>query len=442
MPVTRTDPQTGETRAWDGSSWVPMAQAGPVPASAQPPMPSVDKPAVDVGALRLIPGFSDAVNLAPNLVRGAEALPDVARGLVHHPLDTLKGFLQGSSSALTPERAGELALLTGGATLPAAAGAAGLAGIGQAGQAATGAPNAPISGPEAAWRMAGAAAIPGLPAIGGKVLGAAGSLSPKTMKTIGGSVGALTGGYEGYEHGGVPGAVLGAGSGAWGGARVGDILSNMIPASVRGLEGGAEGAAPAFGDAWKPRVSSEVPGSSYRDPFPSSSPAQEPPGWYRSSSSPEDEILARLTDSQPSGTATTSSGPSAPLPEVGTPGQSIAERAAAMRVENPNIDTEAAAMRARAATTPSPSETVAAQQSLRGLGPSSASPSYMQEEPNTELVNAGGDAPVRARLTRDARPNPFATIYGPDGQPLVPSLDDQYRQATYGLRAPYGAQSR
>jgi len=250
MPqVGETRTAGGETRQWTGARWEPVT--GPVDASAQAPLPGVDKPAVDVGVLGMIPGFSDVVNLAPNVIKGAEALPDVVRGAVHHPLDTLKGFLEGSSEAMTPARAAELGLLTGGASLAGTGVAAGLAAAGQAGQTATDAPNAPTSLPQAGGRVLEAAALPASGAALGKAAEIARTINPRTLKIGGEILGGATGAYEGYEHGGVPGAILGAGTGIWGGSKLG-MLADLI-AGKTGSAAAKDVAEPPSGFANQPR---------------------------------------------------------------------------------------------------------------------------------------------------------------------------------------------
>lgn len=199
-------PQPGEVRhgasesvQWDGSRWQPIG-----PAAA---LPSTDHPSVDMLG---IPGLEEIANLPSNLVKGVQAAPDVARNLFSHPGATLKGFVQGASEAATPGRTGLLALLTGGATLPATLAAAGGQATAEAGRVLTHTSNAPQSFPDAALEVAGAAAMPGL-------AGAEGALAAKAggqAKLVKGAIGAGLGGYEGYKYGGIPGMVAGAAGGA------------------------------------------------------------------------------------------------------------------------------------------------------------------------------------------------------------------------------------
>lgn len=223
-------PQKGEIRRgatesgqWDGSQWIPLEASKPA---------SVDNPR-SFGWLDAVPGLRDALNIPENLVKGAQALPDVARGLVHEPGATLKGFAQGTSEAATPGRVGLLALLTGGATVPAALAAAGGESIAQGTRVATDAPNAPQSFPEAAGNVLEAAAVPGVAAGLKAVPGAVESMGG-TRKVAGRVLGAGLGGYEGYKYGGISGAIAGA---AGGGALGGGSLKMRALRSVLG--GGA-----------------------------------------------------------------------------------------------------------------------------------------------------------------------------------------------------------
>ncbi len=214
-------PQKGEIRhgstedvVWDGSRWNPTKPD------------RVDTPA-SFGPLDYVPGLRDILNLPINAVKGAQALPDVARGLINDPAATLKGFAKGSSEAATPGRVGLLALLTGGATLPAAVGAAGGEALAQGTRLATDAPNAPKSFPEAALNVGEAASVPGIAAAlqgipaGVERLGGTKNLAKRV-------VGAGLGGYAGYKADGLPGALVGAAGGA------------MAP-SMRGILRGALG---------------------------------------------------------------------------------------------------------------------------------------------------------------------------------------------------------
>ncbi len=246
-------PQQGEIRhgstesvQWDGSRWNPITtQKG-----------SVDNP-VSFGWLDAVPGLRDALNIPVNAVKGAQALPDVVRGLVHEPAATLKGFAGGVSEAATPGRLGLLALLTGGATLPAALAAGGGEALAQGTRVATDAPNAPQSFPEAAGNVAEAAAVP---AIAGAV-----QAVPGVVQRLGGTrklgsriLGAGYGGYEGYQHGGL-GGMLG---GAVAGGIAGDVLGGGSP-TMRALRmvmgGGATDEAAAATAVPKPATPVEAP---------------------------------------------------------------------------------------------------------------------------------------------------------------------------------------
>lgn len=256
-------PQAGEIRRgsteavqWDGSRWQPLAAAAPT---------SVDHPR-SFGWLDAVPGLRDVLNLPENLVKGAQALPDVARGLVHEPGATLKGFAQGSSEAATPGRIGLLSLLTAGATAPAALAAAGGEALAQGTRVATDAPNAPQSFPEAAGNVVEAAAVPGL-AGALKAVPAGVERLGGTRKVAGGLIGAGLGGYEGYRYGGVPGALAGA---VAGGTLGGGSPSMRALRSVLGSGAEAEtvsDVAPAGVERFKPNrsgipASKEVPGFS------------------------------------------------------------------------------------------------------------------------------------------------------------------------------------
>ena len=183
------------------AAMTPGAQGRP-----QAPMPSVDKPAIPIG----IPGVEDVVNLPSNLVKGAKALPDVLRNFFTHPKETAKGFVQGASEAATPGRTGLLALLTGGANLPATLAAAGAQAGVEGTRVATDAPNAPRSFGDAALDTAGAASIPGLAAAEGPLLAKAGGAARLIKRGVGGVLGA----YEGNKYGGIPGAIVGGIGGA------------------------------------------------------------------------------------------------------------------------------------------------------------------------------------------------------------------------------------
>lgn len=237
----------GESRQWSGTRWEPVAEAK---------QQSVDNP-VSFGWLDAVPGLRDALNIPVNAVKGAQALPDVVRGLVHEPSATLKGFAQGSSEAATPERLGLLALLTGGATLPAALAAAGGEGVAQATRYATNAPNAPQSFPEAVGNVAEAASVPALAGAVKAVPGAVERLGG-TRKLASRALGASYGGYEGYQHGGVGGMI----GGAVAGGAAGDVLGGGSR-TMRGLRmimgGGAADEAAAATAAPKPAAPVEAP---------------------------------------------------------------------------------------------------------------------------------------------------------------------------------------
>ena len=234
---TRT--ANGETRAWSGTRWEPVAAPQ-----------TVDQPK-SFGALDYVPGLRDILNIPSNVVKGAQALPDVARGLIHEPGATLKGFGEGVSEAATPGRVGLLALLTGGATIPAALGAAGGESLAQAGRVATDAPNAPQSFPEAAGNVLEAASVPAVAAGLKAVPGAVESLGG-TRKVAGRVLGAGLGGYEGYRYGGIPGAIAGAvGGGAVGGMTGGSRTMRGLRVAM-GIPEAAEESATAAPSAAAP----------------------------------------------------------------------------------------------------------------------------------------------------------------------------------------------
>ena len=230
-------PQKGEVRhgatesgQWDGSRWVPLDKS------------TVDNPA-SFGWLDAVPGLRDVLNLPMNAVKGAGALPDVARGLINQPGATLKGFAGGASEAATPGRLGLLALLTGGATLPAALAAGGGEALAQGTRVATDAPNAPRSLPEAAGNVAEAASVPALAGAIKAVPGAVERLGG-TRNVAGRVLGAGFGGYEGYRYGGIPGAIAGAvGGGSLGGTGGGSRAMRGLRAVIGG--GAADEAAGA-----------------------------------------------------------------------------------------------------------------------------------------------------------------------------------------------------
>lgn len=225
-----------ESVQWDGTRWAPV-----------PVQPS--------SWLDSVPGLRDIAALPSNLFAGAKALPDVARGLVHEPAETLKGFAQGASEAATPDRVGLLSLLTAGATVPAALAAAGGETAVQATRLATDAQNQPQSLPDAAGEVATAAAIPlsaaALKAVPGAVERMGGSRNVATR-----TIGAGFGGYEGYRYGGIPGAVLGAVAGF----KAPDLVGSRTLRALRSVVGDVESAAPPATDA------SEIPVTRPSDP--------------------------------------------------------------------------------------------------------------------------------------------------------------------------------
>ena len=190
----------GET--WDGRGWTAAKPA------------TVDNPR-SFGVLDYIPGLRDALNIPENLVKGAQALPDVARGLYNEPAATLKGFVGGASEAATPGRLGLLALLApgGGSMAARALAAAGGESAAQAGRVATDAPNAPRSFPEAAGNVAEAASVPALAGVAQGVPNAvarAGGPSGIAKRVVGAGIG----GYTGYKLDGPIGGIIGAAGGA------------------------------------------------------------------------------------------------------------------------------------------------------------------------------------------------------------------------------------
>ncbi len=428
MPVTRTDPQTGETRTWDGGSWVPMAQAGPVPASAQPPMSSTDKPAWDIGAWGMVPGLSDLANAVPNLVRGAEALPDIYRNLYHSSPDvaaaTRQGFSEGSSNAMTPGRMGTLGVLGTMLGVPMGLAAATVGGgtlVNEGVKAAEGAPTAPTSVPQAVLRAGEAAAMPLIPA-GMQKLGETASLagvSPNVIKHVLTGASALAGSAAGYEKGGLMGGLVGAGLGTFGGKRLGGYIGEL----KEGLDTRLAARAALRALSPEVEVGANVPNVSGYTPEGS---ATNTPEWTPKSTespwNPPDE-----------GAAARGKYASLDSPGPPYPGMSPLRTTELQRIFGGRGPGSSDVVLPDNSTIPRPASSSA-----------SSLPSYMLDELGTELVNAGGDLPVRAQLLRDDRPgpyakgSPFATGYGPDGEAANPSLDDQYRTATFGLRAPYG----
>lgn len=272
------DPQAGEKNSygetWDGYGWI-------APASRPAPEPPVDKP-LSFGALDYVPGLRDVLNLAPNIVKGAQALPDVARGIVRQPGATIKGFVKGASEAATPDRLGMLALLTPGlgATLSGALTAAGGESIAQAARAATNAPNAPTSLGDAATSVGEAASVPALAAAVQGVPSAVQRMGG-TKQLAGRVLGAGIGGYEGYHLAGAPGAVLGT----VGGAMAPDLLRRRsLMGLTRAIGPQAESAStasPRIVDRYRPnvsRVSSEVKGFSMPEAATSEAPGAAIPG--------------------------------------------------------------------------------------------------------------------------------------------------------------------
>lgn len=209
-------PQVGETKTiggvtgqWDGQTWRQVSGGSAAPSGRGSSL------------LDLVPGLSDVLHLPSNLIAGAKAVPDVVRGLVNNPGATIKGGIQGVSEAATPGRLGLLALLTGGATLPAALAAAGGEAAAQGGMVATGSPQAPTSFGDAALKT-GEAAAPALIGAGiNKGVSAARAALPNLTSTgISGVGGGVLGGYEGYKRGGIPGALEGAAIGAVAGKKL------------------------------------------------------------------------------------------------------------------------------------------------------------------------------------------------------------------------------
>lgn len=282
-------PQVGErktigdvTGEWDGQTWRQVETAAPSSHFDPNAEPSY-------GLLDYIPGFKDTLNLPINAIRGAQAIPDVVRGLKNHPLDTLKGFLQGASEATTPARAGTLALLTGGASLPAAGWAVAGNTAAQGVKAATGSAKAPHSIPQALLEDAEAAAIPAIPAGVGK----ASTALRLSAKAAGGGTGAVLGGLEGYRRGGVPGAVEGA---VLGGTFGTALSSPRVSRILRGLdpEAAAPSDVPEGGFAQQPKTNGRlVKDVSYGDKL---------PDWFEKGQTSEDYWPQReIRSGEPSG---------------------------------------------------------------------------------------------------------------------------------------------
>lgn len=278
-------PQQGEIRRgatesvqWDGSKWQPIQHETDTSKSPK----SVDNP-VSFGWLDAVPGLRDALNIPVNAVKGAQALPDVVRGLVHEPVATLKGFAQGTSEAATPGRLGLLSLLAPGAgSLTARALLAGGGeALAQGTRVATDAPNAPQSFPEAAGNVAEAASVPALAGVLKAVPGAV-ERAGGTRNVAGRVLGAGFGGYEGYRYGGLPGMVAGAAGGASlggnGGSRTLRALRSVIgPGAAE--EAVASDVSPRGVDRYLPNrsgvpISREVPGFSM--PTTTEVPAESP----------------------------------------------------------------------------------------------------------------------------------------------------------------------
>lgn len=209
-----------ETVQWDGARWNTVPTGG------------------ERSWLDSVPGLRDVAALPSNVVAGAKALPGVMRGLAHEPSATLRGFTQGASEAATPDRVGLLALLTAGATVPAALAAAGGEGLVQGARVATDATNKPESLSDAAGQSLMAGSVP--------LSAAAVKAVPGAVERMGGTknvatrvLGAGFGGYEGYRYGGIPGAVLGAVAGA----KAPDLVGSKTLRALRMATGGLPEAA-------------------------------------------------------------------------------------------------------------------------------------------------------------------------------------------------------
>lgn len=132
----------------------------------------------------------------------------------------------------------------------------------------------------------GGAGLVGL-ALGGEIPGVGTALSYAAKLGL-----PALGGYQGYQKNGLWGAATGAGEGylfasapELVGSTLGPLgkllgLGKNIAPEVAATEeaAAAEGVPSRFGNAWRPRYASEVPGSSYREPFaPSTSSYGEAP---------------------------------------------------------------------------------------------------------------------------------------------------------------------
>lgn len=268
MPVPQEQRTVnGETREWNGSRWEPVRDL------------SQDNISRDAGVFGNLAKIPQAIG----------ALPDIGRGLVSHPWETMKGFMGGAAEAATPAKLGTLAALgTGGASIPAQmAVSSGAEALAQALQLGTGSPDAPKSFGDAAGRTIGAGAITG--AVGG------------TMKGLGA-------GYRAVKNAGpLVDSALELGSHVTGLK----TLSKMGQA-VRGITGGAEAATPATkytqGIGRTDSISREVPGYTMPNdtaplggtPGPKSWPIEGGPLPREKPVFDVPESVKRATDSQPS----------------------------------------------------------------------------------------------------------------------------------------------
>jgi hypothetical protein len=220
------------------------------PSTVKPVKPNLGNPVHTPGWTDWIPGFNDVVNLAPNLIEGAKALPGAMHNLFLEPdktgipNQTIRGGVQGASEAATPGRTGLLALLTGGATLPATLGAAGAQAAVEGARYLSGAENAPTSPMDAITDIGEAALVPGAPAAIGKYAPKVAAMLPTNLRPGNRTKGAVLGGLVGYRHGGLvtgPG-MLGGIEGALEGGLIGNRLtkSNVLGGLAEAAGLGAE----------------------------------------------------------------------------------------------------------------------------------------------------------------------------------------------------------
>ncbi len=182
-------------------------------------------------------------------------LSDLYHGVTEHPLDTLKGFLQGSATGLpTAARIAQVALpfVTAGASIPAQmAVGAGTQALADIADGVAGDPSAPKTFGDFLTHAATGAVAPGILGGAAKLVKAVRPLASKG--SVGGVGGAALGAYEGYKRGGITGALEGAAIGGMGGSalanKLGKFGSAAAPEAEEAIEGGigTQPKAPATG---------------------------------------------------------------------------------------------------------------------------------------------------------------------------------------------------